>query len=103
MSMLALLLATLGFGALGLATDRHYRRRFGLLPTPARKQRLRIIGWTLLALSLVPPVIGSGWIFGPVLASGIVMLAAGIAFLLLNFLPAPTPPGVRGPTPSHRR
>jgi len=88
MSVLAFLLAVIGFAALGLATDQHYRRRFGLLPAPARKRRLRMAGWALIAISLVPPVIGSGWIFGPVIAFGTVMLGAGAAFLLLNFLPS---------------
>nr|WP_280742647.1 DUF3325 domain-containing protein [Sphingomonas jejuensis] len=97
------MLATVGFGMLGLATDAHYRRRFGLLPAPERKRRMRAIGWILLALSLMPPVIGSGWIFGPVLACGTVMTGAGISFLLLNLLPAPPATGVRPAASSIRR
>ena len=88
--MIALLLAAAAFLLLGLATDAHHRRRFGVVPPAARARAFRRAAWVLVALSAVAAVGSQGWIFGPVLWIGAAMGGAGIAFLLLNFAPTPS-------------
>lgn len=87
MSLLSLLCAMAAFAVLGLATDEHHLRQFGTRASPLRKRRLRVIAWVALALSFPPAIFARGWVFGPVLWSGLVMLAAGAVFLFLNLAP----------------
>lgn len=42
----------------------------------------------LIVAALPPALIVSGGVFGPILWAGMVMLGAGIVFLLLNLAPA---------------
>lgn len=88
--MTALLLAAAAFLLLGLATDAHHRRRFGVVPPAARTRAFRRAALGLVAASAVAAVWSQGWIFGPVLWIGAAMGGAGIAFLLLNFAPTPS-------------
>jgi hypothetical protein len=88
MSILSVLLATAAFVLLGLATDAHHRRRFGACPQARRRRMLRTGGWFALVASVVPAMLARGWIFGPILWAGAIMVGAGIAFLALNFSPA---------------
>ncbi len=88
MNIVSLLLTTAAFGLLGLATDAHHRRRFGHCPQAARRRLLRNGGWLALVGSVVPAILSRGWIFGPILWAGVVMAGAGIAFLVLNVIPA---------------
>lgn len=89
MSLLPLLLAITAFLLLGLATDAHYRLRFGSAPGPARRILLRRVGWIALVGAFVPAILAQGWIFGPILWSGAIMGGAAAAFLALNMLPGP--------------
>ncbi|WP_426256031.1 DUF3325 domain-containing protein [Sphingomonas sp. DC2300-3] len=87
MIVLATLLALAAFLAFGLATDRHHEPRFGrrLLAPDAR--RWRLAGWTLLAVAFVLAIMARGWVFGPVLWTGLVMAGAASSFLWLNLQP----------------
>ncbi|RDE05629.1 DUF3325 domain-containing protein [Sphingomonas aracearum] len=95
MIVLAFLPALLAFALLGLASHDHYLRWFGHRPTRRTQRPLRIAASVALALSLVLAVASRGWGFGPVLWSGLVMLAAGCVFLFLNVTEAHTPHGRR--------
>ncbi len=87
MSALTLLLASVAFVLLGLATDVHHRRRFGYCAQKPRSRMMRTGGWLALSASAIPALLARGWVFGPILWVGAVMAGAGIAFLLLNFTP----------------
>lgn len=87
MTLLGLLIAILAFALFGFANDDHHQRRFGRRPPPARKRRMRAAAWTAVAASLPLAILSQGWVFGPVLWLGMLMLGAGIVFLSLN-LPA---------------
>lgn len=88
MTALALLLALITFAAFGLSSHAHHRRWFNGRITSAGKGVLRGAAWLTLALSFVAAVAASGWIFGPILWTGVIMLAAGVVFLFLNLAPA---------------
>ncbi|MDP1028153.1 DUF3325 domain-containing protein [Sphingomonas sp. KR1UV-12] len=88
MTLLALLLAVAALALLALATDEHHRHRFGHRPAPRTVRRLRGIAWVLLAASFPAAIAARGWVFGPVVWTGLVMLAAGLVFLALHLIPA---------------
>lgn len=93
MIWIALMCALTAFALFGLSMDDHHQRRFGTRPAPSRKRRMRSAAWGLLIIAL-PLAAGShGWIFGPVLWFGLIMLAAGAVFLFLNFIAPPTKTG----------
>lgn len=77
----ALACALLCFALLGRASR-------GRLP-PRAAYRLRLLAWAVLALSFALAVAARGWVFGPVVWAGLVMLAAGLVFLFLNFARPP--------------
>lgn len=85
--------ALLAFALLGLASYDHYLRWFGHRPIRRTQRPLRIAASVALALSFAFAVASRGWAFGPVLWSGLVMLAAGCVFLFLNMTEARTPHG----------
>ncbi len=92
MSILTLLLACVAFVLLGVATDVHHRRRFGCCPPKHRSRMLRTSGWLVLFASVISALLARGWVFGPILWTGAIMAGAGIAFLILNFIPARVDP-----------
>lgn len=90
MIALALLAALAAFALLALSSDPQRRRWLGARATPTRARRvMRGTAWGSLALALALSVVARGWVFGPILWSGLVMLAAGMVFLFLNIIPAP--------------
>ena len=91
MSAIALVLATAAFALFGLATDQHHRARLGRFLNGRVKRQLRLCAWGALALAFPASVAARGWIMGPILWSGYVMLGAGLVFLVLNFWPAGGP------------
>lgn len=84
---MTLVLATLAFALLALATDAHHLARFGRRPLPPLKRAMRAGAWGALALGFVAGVAAHGWVFGPLHWAGAVMLGAGLVFLALNLLP----------------
>ncbi|MET3725981.1 DUF3325 family protein [Sphingomonas trueperi] len=90
MSLFALLLSVGGFTLLALATQEHHQRFLSGRATPARQRRLRAAAWTALSAALPLACLSGGAVFGPVLWSGSVMLAAALVFLAVNFWPQPT-------------
>lgn len=89
MIWLALLSTLSAFALLGLSTDDHHNRRFGTRPAPLRKRRMRTAAWGMLAAALPLAARSHGWVFGPVLWCGLIMVSAASVFLYLNFAAAP--------------
>ncbi len=88
MTVLATLLALAAFMVFGLASDRHHEPRFGKrLPAP-HTRRWRLAAWALLATALVCATAARGWVFGPVLWTGLLMAGAATSFLWLNLTTA---------------
>ncbi|MEW9856514.1 DUF3325 domain-containing protein [Novosphingobium sp. M1R2S20] len=104
MSVLALAAALLAFVLLGLSTDMHHSRHLQGRPAPRRKRGMRGAAWSSLVAALLMSVAARGWVFGPILWFGLVMLSAGIVFLCLNFVPASgaSPRPKTRPPVSHR-
>jgi hypothetical protein len=88
MILLSLFCITVGFALFGLAMDDHHQKRLGRRPSSALKHRMRICAYIALVVSTPFAVISHGWIFGPVVWSGAIMLGAATVFVTLNFLPA---------------
>lgn len=84
LGILALSAAVAAFLALGLATERHYRNWRGPVMPPAFAATMRLVGTALLALSAFGAILARGFVFGPVLWLGFVMIGAATAFLSLN-------------------
>ncbi|WP_422057668.1 DUF3325 domain-containing protein [Sphingomonas sp.] len=91
MSALTLALSALAFALFALSTFDHHQRRLGRAPTVAAVRRMRLGAWAALPLSFPPAILAQGWVFGPILWVGSVMLGAGLLFLALNLLPAGEP------------
>ena len=89
MIWLALLCVLIAFALCGLSMDDHHNRRLGTRPTQARKRRLRGVAWGMLAVALPLSAGSHGWVFGPILWFGLIMISAGLVFLYLNFTAAP--------------
>ena len=89
MTVLAFLLATLAFALFGLSTDEHHRKRLGSRPEAVTVLRMRGGAWAAMAAAFPPSVIAQGWVFGPILWVALLMLGAGLVFLVLNLVPAP--------------
>lgn len=54
------LLCLAAFVALALSLSRHHRDVFVTALPPGREHALRLVGWVLVALSLVPPIADLG-------------------------------------------
>ncbi len=91
MTALTLALAAFAFALFGLSTFDHHRRRLGRAPAVATVRRMRLGAWAALLLSFPPAILAQGWVFGPILWVGSVMLGAGLLFLALNLLPTGEP------------
>lgn len=89
MIVAALICSLAAFALFGCATEAHHLKRFGRRPTPVRRVRMRQIAWIALILSFGLSVAARGWVFGPVVWPGLLMLAAGAVFLCLNLVPEP--------------
>jgi len=85
-SVMAMLLALIAFGAFGLATHEHYQRLTGQRLSASSRARARMAAWLMLTLSAAASIMARGWAFGLVWWFGFIMLAAGIVFLKLNLI-----------------
>lgn len=89
MTLLAWLLAVLGFTGLALSMDRHHRDVFAALPTSARRRVLKTIGWLALAAALGCSVRGWGLAYGVIAGLGLMAAGAAPPLLWLSYRTAP--------------
>ncbi|MDR1662396.1 MAG: DUF3325 domain-containing protein [Azoarcus sp.] len=97
MNVLILALAFAGFGALCLSMERHAKQVFGSIPGPLRRLVAAVLGWGLLAFSLLPSLQNYGVSIGIAAWLGFLTLAATAVGLLLAYAPRPLPylaPGI---------
>jgi hypothetical protein len=87
MTLACILCAIAGFALFGLAVDTHHQRRLRARPSRFRQRRMRAAAWAMIALAFVPAIASAGWVFGPILWVGAIMLGAAVVFLTLNFVP----------------
>ena len=81
MHLISLLICVTAFAALALATDRAQSDLLGRELPVSTTRGLRVVGWTLLLVSLAIVVEAKGWGLGLVSYSGHTSLAAGEVFL----------------------
>ena len=86
MTLLGLLAALAAFGLLGLATDAHHGRWLHARPSTTRKRVMRRTAWLLIAACSALAIGAHGFVFGPIVWIGLVMLGGAFAFLMLNFV-----------------
>lgn len=87
-SLTAWALAFAGMAALSLAMDRHHAQVFGRREVPAGPRRaLRLLGWSLLALSIWPCWQAWGPSVGLVAWCGWLTAGAGAVAALLPYMP----------------
>lgn len=85
--LLAALLSYAGFMGLCLSLDRHHQDLLKRKPSARLRLGLRLGGWLLLALSLWAAVSVSGWSFGLVEWSAVLMLSALVMVVLMPYQP----------------
>ena len=83
----AVLLAFAGFAALYVSMTKHQVETVGRRLAPREQTLAKASGGVALASALACAVAAEGWRFGPVLWSGIIMLAALSLTLLLAYQP----------------
>ncbi|MBY4898938.1 DUF3325 domain-containing protein [Cupriavidus sp. AU9028] len=83
MSLFALAVCLVAFGALALAMERHQQALFGAPLAPPRTRLLRAAGWLGLAVAAALLIGRHGWALGLVYFSGQTSVAAGIVHGLL--------------------
>ncbi|MPT46936.1 MAG: DUF3325 domain-containing protein [Sphingobium sp.] len=88
MAIAGFFLCMLAFVLFGLTNDEHHRRWLGRRPDKERKLRLKYAASLALVAAFFVTCAGLGWVMGPVIWSGEIMLAAGLIFLSFNFAPA---------------
>jgi hypothetical protein len=96
-NVLILALAFAGFGTLCLSMERHARQVFGAIPGTFRRSMAAVLGWGLLASSLIPSLQNYGMSIGIAAWLGFLTLAALAVGLLLTYAPRPLPylaPGI---------
>ena len=87
MTLAAFLCALAALALFGLSNDGHHQQRLSARITPRRQARMRAAAWAGTAMAFPFAILAGGWVFGPILWCGLLMLSAGIVFLLLNLLP----------------
>ena len=87
MTVVAFIAAIAAFALFALSTDPHAAAWLHARPSPLARRRRRAGAWALLAIAFALSVAARGWVFGPVIWSGIVMAGAGVVFLVLNLSP----------------
>jgi hypothetical protein len=70
MALFAPLLILLGFAALCLGMEKHYKEHLRMPTSPQNLRRLRTLGWFLLSLSFAACVANDGWQVGPLVWFG---------------------------------
>ncbi|HEY0285711.1 MAG TPA: DUF3325 domain-containing protein [Pseudomonas sp.] len=85
--LLAALLCYLGFTALSLSMSRHYADLTGSKLAPRRQLTLRVLGWTVLLLSLWAGVEAGGWGLGLVQWFAALMGSAVLLLMAMSYRP----------------
>lgn len=85
--LLVTLLCYLGFTALSLSMSRHYADVVGGKLAPERRQRLRLMGWLTLLLSVFAGVEAGGWSIGLVQWFAALMGSALVLLIAMSFRP----------------
>lgn len=89
MTVLALLLALVGFACLSLAMDRHHRDVFGALPVARLRRLFRLGGWAALMAAVGCCIVGWGVAYGVIAGCGIFAVGAALPLLWLSYRTAP--------------
>ena len=89
MTVLAWVLAVLGFTALALSMDRHHRDVFAVLPTPLRRRGLRVAGWAALLASVSCSIFNWGLAYGVIAGLGVLAAGAAPPLFWLSYRTAP--------------
>lgn len=84
MIVIAIAMQFVGFGALAMSLDRHFRDVLGGPLPAARRNAFRIAGWGLLGLSLGACLMARGWQFGPVWFLGLVPVTAMFVLIAMT-------------------
>ncbi|THF60728.1 DUF3325 domain-containing protein [Pseudothauera rhizosphaerae] len=89
MDFLAFALAFAGFSTIAMGMEGHGRQVFGRVPEEGRRRLLKLAGWVLLLLSLVPALAARGPSIGTVLWLSLLTAAGFIVGLMLSYRPRP--------------
>lgn len=87
MISLSLALCISAFGSLCLGTPRHFEQVFKRKPQPLLRHTLRLLGWLLLGLAIMPAVAALGSSVGLALWVSALTIAAMGQALLLTYQP----------------
>lgn len=87
MAYIGLIVTIVAFLLFGLTNDEHHRRLRGARPDKDVKRTLKYAAALALCLALFMLAFAYGWGMGLIIWSAETMLAAGLVFLSLNFLP----------------
>ncbi len=85
MTILALLLAVVGFVLLALSLPKHHRDLLGTMPSRTVERAFRASGWLLLGTSLLTCIATSGVSIGLVLWTAVLTVAAIAVVLLITY------------------
>lgn len=86
-SLLAFGLCYAGMAALSLAMEKHHAQVWTDSPRPLQQKSLRVAGWGLILLALVPSITGWNATVGVVAWAGMLSLGAIVFVLLLSYQP----------------
>lgn len=86
-SFLAFGLCYAGMAALSLGMEKHHAQVWTDSPKPLQQKLLRIAGWVLILLALVPSITGWNATVGVVTWAGMLSLGAIVFVLLLSYQP----------------
>lgn len=100
MTVVAWLLAMLGFTALALSMNRHHRDVFSALPSPLQRHCLRASGWVALLASASCCVFSWGLAYGVIAGLGVLAAAAAPPLFWLSYRTAPRARPSPGATPA---
>lgn len=81
------LLCYVGFTALCLSMEKHYLELIGRPPKPQVLPSLRVFGWLMLALSVLPSVHKQGWAMGLVNVGAVWIASAVFLVWLIPYGP----------------
>jgi hypothetical protein len=87
LDLLTFALAFIGFGALSASMERHAKQIFGKHPSLHARRLRAALGWTALALALIPAIHAYGLATGIAVWTGFLAVAATVVAFLLTYRP----------------